>query len=150
MAEGRHNAQDGRCRYTLGAERCPAVGSVRVGDWWVCESHRYWAENPRDPDRVADGQIALEVEQHQARLLQGKGREAVSASRAAALDEMRGVLAAGEPGRRDPWRRFRVLAVQVYRVRRAELERKGIDRQAAHERALEDLGETIARRAVLG
>ena len=64
MAEDRpHNAQDGRCRYTLGAARCPAPGVVRVGQWWVCSLHECWAEDPADPALQEEGRAALRLQQ---------------------------------------------------------------------------------------
>lgn len=58
-----HNAQDGRCRYTLGAERCPAPGVMRVGQWWVCALHEVWAERPQDPEYAEEGKVALRIQQ---------------------------------------------------------------------------------------
>jgi hypothetical protein len=145
----RHNAPDGRCRYTLGAQRCPAVGSVRVGDWWVCESHRYWAERPGDPERIEDGQAALEVEMHRARLRGGSASaDEVAASTVAKeeLAKMRSALCGEVPRTRNPWTWARELAVTAYRDRRQALERSGVGRQEAHEQALRETGETIARR----
>lgn len=57
-----HNAQDGRCRYTLGAERCPAPGVVRVGQWWVCRLHEEWATNPKDAGLAEEGRVALRMQ----------------------------------------------------------------------------------------
>lgn len=91
-----HNARDGRCRYTLGAERCPAPGSVRVGRWWVCAAHREWAQAPGDP------------------LFAESGRQALRRQRAAHQLEARGATnepeAGGAPARGDREQAMREIA----------------------------------------
>lgn len=58
-----HNVRDGRCRYTFGAARCPAPGSVAVGRWWVCAAHQDWAGAPGDPLMQAEGEQALRAQE---------------------------------------------------------------------------------------
>lgn len=164
-----HNAQDGRCRYTLGNRRCPAPGHVQVGRWWVCELHRYWADNPADADRAADGRDALEVQERTFGRLREEalqacgGAEATEAparptatrderareTAAEALAQARRVTGT-DAGREPGWQRLlraRELALPYYRQRRQQLQAlEGYGAQAAHEAALGDLAEEIVRR----
>jgi hypothetical protein len=152
-----HNDSDTRCRYTLGARRCPAVGSVRSGQWWVCDLHTYWAEDPSDPDRDADGRDALEIQEKRFGAARGEVLRAADAPGVApgakpgrsaeALAAVRAVTGeSGLPG----WQRrleARELALPYYRARRRQLQQlEGYGVQAAHEAALGDLAEEIVRR----
>ena len=165
-----HNAQDGRCRYTLGNRRCPAPGHVQVGRWWVCELHRYWAEDPADRDRMDDARDALDVQERVFGALREEARQACGGSAEAAAEPTRppatrdgraretaaealaqarratGTDGDGEPG----WQRLlraRELALPFYRQRRRQLQAiEGYGAQAAHEAALGDLAEEIVRR----
>lgn len=164
-----HNAQDGRCRYTLGNRRCPAPGHIQVGRWWVCDLHAWWAESPGEADRADDGRDALEVQEKRfgalrAEALQAGGAtqgavegpdpgppiarrsaEARQAAEDALAQARRATGTQQEPG----WQRWlhaRELAVPFYRQRRRQLQGEGYEAQAAHEAALGDLAEEIVRR----
>lgn len=161
-----HNAQDGRCRYTLGNRRCPAPGHVQVGRWWVCELHRYWADNPADADRAADGRDALEVQERTFGRLREEALQACGGAEAAeaparptptrderaretaaeALAQARQATGTQQEPGWQRWLHARELAVPFYRQRRRQLQGEGYEAQAAHEAALGDLAEEIVRR----
>ena len=129
----------------------------------MCDLHSYWAEDPGEPDRAADGRDALEVQERRfgavrdaaampadaaPAVVEPARRSARSRDAAtAALAAVRAVMGeSGIPG----WQRrleARELALPYYRARRRELQTlNGYGVQAAHEAALGDLAEEIVRR----
>lgn len=145
MVEARpHNAQDGRCRYTLGAERCPAPGVMRVGQWWVCALHEVWAERPQDPEMVVEGKAALRIQQERAQQGaegrsvavevsgQGDGAGGAGNAKAKAMADLDEALDGGLSQAREVRRKkIGERAVEVFARAVRERRASGVERDAA-------------------
>lgn len=142
MTDGRpHNTPDGRCRYTLGAERCPAPGVVQVGRWWVCALHECWAERPKDPELEEEGKWALREQQRRCQAEGGRVEPGPTVpAKDAAMKAMDEVLGGALERQRAAWReKLGRRAEDLFRRRVQELKATGTDPRDAVVKAVREV-----------
>lgn len=136
-----HNTSDHRCRWTSGADRCPATGTisldVRGGGPWYCRRHY------RITDAASGRRILEDLQAHgvpsevdwRKQLVDARVRDSTKT-----LDELWEQLDPERPARVSEERGTRALA--FYRRERARCQHTGMSSQEAHERAIRALADT--------
>lgn len=133
-----HNAQDGRCRWTNGNQRCPATGTMSTntngGGPYYCRWH-FRPMSAADGNRVMDELVSNGVPET-GRWMEEVMRRQMEDNHTS-LDEL---IADMRPAAKVNPQQAGEDALNAYRRRRDELEGLGMSKQMAHEKAIKALG----------